>query len=481
MAQIEITPLNINGVKVPFNLLDTFLGQQINYTNLVYPIDLATNPQYCHAIQFTIYNYEYPVAEGAYQQISGLLDKGVVGIGNILGKFSDSVLNASIPNATLQGVVKSGISYGSSLFNSFQNTNYTALGKEVAGGLTNFYQTANISAPLQTALQGAQNITSLAPSELNNLLTNYTKYLQPGSYMNRTKEKLASVSLYMPDSLNTSISSNYDPVNLTDTFKIAGYGANAAADYLKNKDPLSSNPSNILSEDLKRGGIGALIGGDLGTVIGNALKRVPNPQVQLMYRGVGLREFQFEFTFTPATQKEAEEIDQIIKTFTYYSLPELSSGMNGQFFIPPQIFGIKFAFMGNDGVAGQIYDVFKNNITNILGNQFTKIITGGNQANDIAKAKTAKIFEIGDCVLKDIQVNYAPNGWASYTDGYPVQTTISLTFGEINVIHKQTPGVAPRTVVTPASPIPGPISDMFPKGSKTLSDLANGKLPIGIP
>ena len=86
MAQIEITPLNISGVKVPSNLLDNLLGQNIDYTNLVYPMDLATNPQYCHAVQFTIYDYQYSVVDGPYQQITGLLSQGISGIGNKIGR-----------------------------------------------------------------------------------------------------------------------------------------------------------------------------------------------------------------------------------------------------------------------------------------------------------------------------------------------------------------------------------------------------------
>ena len=114
--------------------------------------------------------------------------------------------------------------------------------------------------------------------------------------------------------------------------------------------------------------------------------------------------------------------------------------------------------------------------TNLVGNQFTKILTGSNPSSDVANAKAAKIFHINDCVLKDIQVNYAPNGWATYTDGYPVQTTISLTFGEINLVNKNTmqaSGDAPKRIVTPATPIPGVVGSLFPSGSPILSSINN--------
>lgn len=470
MAQIEITPLNISGVKLPSNLLDNILGQQIDYTNLVYPMDLATNPQYCHAVQFTIYDYDYPAIDAAYQQLSGVIGQGLGQIATAIGKAGNGINQAQIQNVTIQGLVNSGLSSARNIFGSLQNMINTTSGKELGGLLSNVYRTTNIASPLQSGLKGLQNITSLAPAELGGLWGSYGNLFQPSTYMTRTKTKLASVSLYMPDSLQTNITSNYDPVSLTETFGIAGYGANAISDYMKNKDSLTSNPTNILSKDLVA--IGAANAGNFGAVIGNAIKQVPNPQVQLIYRGVALREFQFEFTFTPASQKEAQEIDEIIKTFTYYSLPKLTDHMNGQFFIPPQIFGIKFAFLGSDGVAGQIYDIFKNNITNLIGNQFTKILSGSNPADDIASSKQAKIFQIGDCVLKDIQVNYAPNGWASYTDGYPIQTTISLTFGEINLINKDTNGVKPSKV---------PSSGGLDSGMQSILNKVGVNVPIGTP
>jgi hypothetical protein len=39
-------------------------------------------------------------------------------------------------------------------------------------------------------------------------------------------------------------------------------------------------------------------------------------------------------------------------------------------------------------------------------------------------------------VLQDIQVNYAPNGWSSFENGAPVQTTLSLSFKETQIIDK---------------------------------------------
>ena len=42
----------------------------------------------------------------------------------------------------------------------------------------------------------------------------------------------------------------------------------------------------------------------------------------------------------------------------------------------------------------------------------------------------------GDCVLTNIDVNYAPSGFAAHNDGAPVQTQLTLQFREIEVVTK---------------------------------------------
>ena len=205
MAQIEITPLNISGVKVPSNLLDNLLGQHIDFTHLVYPMDLATNPQYCHAVQFVIRDYSYPVVGGAYQQITGLGSQLITQIGSAFGNITNMISGATIPNVTGSGIVSSILNMGSSLGKSLLNTASNTSGKEILGAITNSYNNTNLSAPFQAGLAGLQNITSKAPAEVGSLLNQYIGLAQPQNWTQRTYETLATVSLYMPDSLVTNI------------------------------------------------------------------------------------------------------------------------------------------------------------------------------------------------------------------------------------------------------------------------------------
>ena len=164
-----------------------------------------------------------------------------------------------------------------------------------------------------------------------------------------------------------------------------------------------------------------------------------NPQTQLLFQGTDLREFTLQFILTPKTSSEAQTVKNICDSFAYFSLPGLSGsqvGGSGQYFTPPQVFKVQFQFLGGTGItntiSNAIYSALNstglNVLTNALGNGGSSLITGGSPA---------KTFTIKDCVLLSVGVDYTPNGWATYQDGYPVQTVLSLRFRELTVFTKE--------------------------------------------
>ena len=40
-------------------------------------------------------------------------------------------------------------------------------------------------------------------------------------------------------------------------------------------------------------------------------------------------------------------------------------------------------------------------------------------------------------VIKNVDVNYAPNGWSTHSDGSPVQTILTLDFQEIYLVDRK--------------------------------------------
>ena len=129
-----------------------------------------------------------------------------------------------------------------------------------------------------------------APAEMKEFMTQFAPIAQPGTYRPTVQDQaLAYISLYMPNTLNTQIQSNYDSVSATQAFGIGGYLGNMIGDALKSKSPMASNPVNILGDDYARHlaakGIGAaadLLGGNAGDVagiVGQALKQIGRAHV----------------------------------------------------------------------------------------------------------------------------------------------------------------------------------------------------------
>ena len=130
----------------------------------------------------------------------------------------------------------------------------------------------------------------------------------------------------------------------------------------------------------------------------------------------------------------------------FYSSPDVA-GLNTdnqqQYLAPPQIFSVKFLFTGKNGIEGALGSVFNKALTNVgldfLTGQQNKLSTNADE--NINK----NLFIVEDCVLIDVNVDYAPNGWAAFDDGHPVQITLGLRFREINIMTKERLRQAKRT------------------------------------
>lgn len=249
-------------------------------------------------------------------------------------------------------------------------------------------------------LDSANEAMKATQSFLGNLIT--------GSPNTIAKETIA---LYIPDTVNVQYSANYSDVSTSEALgKPYMYAQVAASLYDKYKKATDgASASSIVSDVLKdpqlRSFLTNKIGGALGTgdltgISLNAIGQAFNPQLQVLFSSIGFRTFQFDFTFTPYNQQEAEEVRHIIRTLKYRAAPEITS--NG--------------FMAQ-GLYQKIPDRFR--IT----------FADGKGVND-------KIHKIGECVLTAINVDYAPMGWATYGDGTPVQTKLTLQFQEIEVVDK---------------------------------------------
>jgi hypothetical protein len=71
-----------------------------------------------------------------------------------------------------------------------------------------------------------------------------------------------------------------------------------------------------------------------------------------------------------------------------------------------------------------------------LSNSGLGFLNTVNPTNSISNGAEAKVMTVSDCVLTNVTVDYAPNGWAAYNDGYPIQTSLTLQFTELEMPTK---------------------------------------------
>ena len=194
-------------------------------------------------------------------------------------------------------------------------------------------------------------------------------------FMTLNKDLKAIVSLYMPDTVSFQYVSDFGEVSIAD--------AASALPGILGKVP------GFLQSVLSDNAAGKLALNKLGYAF--------NPQSQVLFQGIDFRTFEMSFTFSPKSAREAQQVQKIIKLFRTYAAPTIVTGAAGFFYTPPGVFNLSFR---KDGKINP------------------------------------NINKLTDCVLLSVNVNYAPNGWSSYKDGQPVQTTMDLSFKETVLVDR---------------------------------------------
>ena len=128
-----------------------------------------------------------------------------------------------------------------------------------------------------------------------------------------------------------------------------------------------------------------------------------NPNLESIFKSVPFREFSFPFTFAPKNEKEKDSVHKILQLFRFHMLPEQQSGANGYFNVPSE-FQITYMYRDNEN---------------------------------------AYLPRISRCVLKQCDVDYAPEGVVSTLTpdergAPPTLITMNLTFGETEIMTKDT-------------------------------------------
>jgi len=127
-------------------------------------------------------------------------------------------------------------------------------------------------------------------------------------------------------------------------------------------------------------------------------------RMELAFKGIGKRDFSFDFKMMPRSQAEADEIRDIIYAFKFNMMPEYVGTTKGNQMKVPNTFDIQY-----------MYQNAENNYLN----------------------------KISKCFLKDMTVTYGGDRYKTFdqssTDAGapPVETSIKLEFREIEMISRE--------------------------------------------
>ena len=265
-------------------------------------------------------------------------------------------------------------------------------------------------------VSGAGNaFVSLAKGDIKEAGKNFTSIVDDLTQADVPRVPFEHISLYVPDTVNISYGIGYDDISLTESLGKAYFLAQAGTSmydlYKAGGDKLDVNLANKIGSDpYVRSSLAAAAGAlaaskgfetkNLADLATRAIGQAMNPQLQVLFRGVGFRAFQFDFVLTPYSKEETETVKKIIKAFKFAAAPKIQPTgyfKQGLFFEVPYPFSIQFLYKGKENPY---------------------------------------VHRIGECVLENINVDYGPNGWSTFNDGSPVQVKLTLQFKETVIVDK---------------------------------------------
>ena len=328
-------------------------------------------------------------------------------VGNISSNFGGGLL--SKVNGGLNKINASNGGQFAGITNSLSQGLSGALGKlnGVSGKIGNLFG--------QTSVIGGSSGSTQA------VLNTSIKRITNKNFVKTTSLTTDAIALYMPDTLLYSYSQNFETVSpgIEASGKILAAGSSALEAnkagatiieaIMKAGAPALEGAAKNKGVDIVAGATGQGEGGKLAKAF---LGQLVNPMLELIYQAPNMREFQFDFMFYPRDEKEALEVQKIIERLRFHQAPEFakmssSSAPSEAFLMPPSQFDIRFYYGGSENI---------------------------------------NLPPISTCVLKSIDVNYAPNGWSAYEvpgepaslgrTGMPVATQLTLQFQETTYLTK---------------------------------------------
>ena len=403
--------------------LASLFGDRHGSSSYTFPLNVEDVGQR-HFIKFNIvsikgssFNLEAPPGSG----FPDILDTGADVVGGVLdsaGNFAGAALDIGVSAAApvvgavgagadaVAGVVSAGIDAGAGLVSGALDAGTDLLMGQVPelppnpldrlsegfaeaqGALADQFGKIGSAGDLLAAAKSVG--PGMVTDGLANILSNATT--QIGGASGGTKESVGDILLYLPFAVNESYQPNWAGGDLgmagaaLDT--MSG-GVDALQSQLKNatnwKGAAAAGLGNVGAGLLKNDAIKKMAMKEAGVHV--------DPHFELFFEGVRPRTFTFDFKFAPRNGTEADAIQSIIRAFKSNAAPGKEEG-SALFWTYPRMFEIEYW-------------------------------------------NVEKLHKILPCALTNITVNYGASGTNhTYYDGNPIQTDVSLTFMESELLTR---------------------------------------------
>ena len=252
------------------------------------------------------------------------------------------------------------------------------------------------------------NAAGAKKREQDALTENYSKISTTMIQRPPTVRMDTAITLYMPPSVSVSYTANYTD---TEIGAAAAIGAQAFNDIVGGKGGLDTVNKSLKSlgdevgDGMIRKALGAIdmIPGLEGAMETVEMQRgfIKTPRMELAFKGIPKRSFQYDFKMIPKSAAEAEEIQKIIKGFKLNMLPEMVSGTANRLTMP-NTFDISYMYNGTE-------------------NKY--------------------LHKISTCVLESMSVVYGGDRYKTFeansNGAPPVEVQITLGFKEMDLITRE--------------------------------------------
>ena len=208
------------------------------------------------------------------------------------------------------------------------------------------------------------------------------------------------ISLYVPQSIISAYTANWDEVELGALGGTLGSGNTSLGDFISGSgvELVGRGAVSAAANIPAAVGVGDV---NMGDVFEATSKKVENPYKEQLFKSMGFRQFSFSYQFSPKNQKEALEVQKIIQLFKQNMHPEKSE--SGLFLIYPAEFQIEFHTTDEKG----------------------------------AQSINKNLPRVSSCALKSCKITYGPDGMFNTfknSGGMPTETSMELQFVELETM-----------------------------------------------